>query len=182
MSKLVGVSEIQEMIIELRGKKVIIDSDVAILYQVSTKRLMEQVKRNLKRFPLDFMFQLSKEEWHWLKSQIATSARYPFKKRKLPFAFTRNGANMISTILRSSPAIRRSIQIMRAFSLLEELLKRGNKLPNQSTNVLASLSTHSRTIMHLFQQDKIKTKELLKIKRITNEMINLLQRLILKGQ
>ena len=82
MSKIdfVGVAEIQAMIIELRGQRVVLDSDLARLYQIPTKRLIEQVKRNIKRFPADFMFQLSKDEWNFLKSQFATSGIYHKQK------------------------------------------------------------------------------------------------------
>ena len=75
MAKMIKIPMVQSMIIELREERVILDSDLAMLYQVTTRRLMEQVKRNLKRFPPDFMFQLSREEWSFLKSQIATSGR-----------------------------------------------------------------------------------------------------------
>ncbi|MBU1866944.1 MAG: ORF6N domain-containing protein, partial [Candidatus Margulisbacteria bacterium] len=114
MTKLLSISEIQGKIIELKGQKVIIDSDLAVLYQVSTKRLMEQVKRNRQRFPADFMIQLTQAEWKGWKSQIATSGRFSAQKKKAPFVFTRNGANMVSAVLRSTVAIDRSIQIMRA--------------------------------------------------------------------
>jgi len=180
MSKLslIGVSEIQTMIIEMRGQRVILDSDLARLYQVPTRRLMEQVKRNIKRFPSDFMFQLIKEEWHFLKSQIATSERIPEKKRKLPYVFTRNGANMVCTVLKSSIAVQRSIQIMRAFSALEEAMSKRKRMLARSPDVLRKLSTHSRAIMHLFQKDKVKTKEIGKIRKIINEMIKLLQEMV----
>jgi len=83
MSKLIRVPMIQSMIIELREERVILDSDLAMLYQVPTKVLNQAVKRNKKRFPSDFMFQLTKEEYNFLKSQIVTSERIPEKKRKL---------------------------------------------------------------------------------------------------
>jgi hypothetical protein len=183
MSKLslVGVSEIRSLIIELRGQKVILDSDLAMLYQVSTRRLMEQVKRNIKRFPSDFMFQLTKDEWAFLKSQIATSGRISEQKKKLPYVFSRNGANMVCTVLKSTIAVQRSIQIMRAFSALEEVMSKRKKVLTKSPDVLSKLSTHSRAIMHLFQKDKIKTKEIRKIKKIINEMIKLLQKMVFQS-
>jgi len=181
MSKLslVGVSEIQGMIIELRGQRVILDTDLAVLYQVSTKRLMEQVKRNIKRFPSDFMFRLTKDEWAFLKSQIATSGRISKQKKKIPYVFTRNGANMVSAILKSPIAIQRSIQIMRAFTTMEEIMSKRKESPIKSPDVLNKLSTHSRAIMHLFQKDKIKTKEIGKVKDIIKEMIKLLQKIVI---
>jgi hypothetical protein len=180
MNKLISISEIQGMIIELRGHRVMLDSDLATLYQVPTKRLMEQVKRNIKRFPLDFMFQLTRDEWLFLKSQFATSGRIPISKKKIPFVFTRNGANMLSAILKSPIAINRSIQIMRAFTVLEEILGKKKQIMAHNPTVMDKLSTHSRAIMHLFQKDKVKTNEIVKVKRIINEMISLLQQIVFK--
>ena len=85
MNKLIRLSEIQGMIVELRGQRVILDSDLAMLYQVPAKRLMEQVRRNIKRFPQDFMFRLTKDEWHFLRSQIATFGGKALAKKYLPY-------------------------------------------------------------------------------------------------
>jgi len=148
------------------------------LYGVSTKRLLEQVKRNKERFPDDFMFQLTENEFAFLRSQIATSKRGG--RRYLPYAFTRNGANMLSAILNSSIAVARSIQIMRAFSILEEIMSKKKIKVGKSPDVLARLSTHSRAIMHLFQKDNIKTKEITKVKGVVKEMIILLQKMVFK--
>ncbi|MFH1575972.1 MAG: ORF6N domain-containing protein [Candidatus Margulisiibacteriota bacterium] len=178
-STLVGVSEIQTMIIELRGHRVILDKDLAKLYSVPTKRLIEQVKRNQERFPSDFIFQLTDNEFEFLRSQFATSSWGG--RRYLPYAFTRNGANMVCAILKSPIAIQRSIQIMRAFSVLEEVLSKKKRIVTRSPNVLNKLSTHSRAIMHLFQKDKVKTKEIGKIKKIIHEMIKLLQKMVVES-
>ena len=102
---------IQSKIYEIRGQQVMIDKDLAGLYQVEVKRLNESVKRNLKRFPEDFMFQLTTEEWLNLKSQFATSSWGG--TRKLPYAFTE--FSMLSSILNSELAIEVNINIMRAF-------------------------------------------------------------------
>lgn len=104
---------IQSKIYEIRGQQVMIDKDLAGLYQVEVKRLNESVKRNLKRFPEDFMFQLTAEEWQNLKSQFATSSWGG--TRKLPYAFTELGVSMLSSILNSELAIEVNINIMRAF-------------------------------------------------------------------
>ena len=104
---------IQSKIYEIRGQQVMIDKDLAGLYQVEVKRLHESVKRNLKRFPEDFMFQLTAEEWQNLKSQFATSSWGG--TRKLPYAFTELGVSMLSSILNSELAIEVNINIMRAF-------------------------------------------------------------------
>ena len=104
---------IHSKIYEIRGQQVMIDKDLAGLYQVEVKRLNESVKRNLKRFPEDFMFQLTTEEWLNLKSQFATSSWGG--TRKLPYAFTELGVSMLSSILNSELAIEVNINIMRAF-------------------------------------------------------------------
>ncbi len=104
---------IQNRIYDIRGQKVLIDRDLAELYQVETRRLNEAVKRNIKRFPSDFMFQLTKGEFESLMSQFATSSRGG--TRKLPFAFTEQGLAMLSGVLNSDVAIEVNISIMRAF-------------------------------------------------------------------
>ncbi|MFA6431006.1 MAG: ORF6N domain-containing protein [Candidatus Margulisiibacteriota bacterium] len=180
MGKLLKVAEIKTLIIELRGQRVILDTDIAMLYGVSTRRLMEQVKRNLERFPSDFMFQLSREEWKVWKSQFATSGKISSQKKKLPFVFTRNGANMLSAILHSPVAIKRSIQIMKAFSALEQVMACDRGSVIQSPEILEKLSIHSSAIMHLFQIDKLQTKEINTAKQIISEMIEMLKKIIFK--
>lgn len=112
---------IRSKIYDLRGLKVMLDSDLAALYQVETKVLNQGVKRNLKRFPLDFMFQLTKNEWEILKSQIVTS-RWG-GSRKLPYVFTEQGLAMLSGILKSDIAISVNIQIMRAFVEMRKFIE-----------------------------------------------------------
>jgi hypothetical protein len=109
---------IKSKIHEIRGYKVILDFDLAALYEVETRRLNEAVKRNLKRFPLDFMFQLTKDELDILMSQIATSRWGGV--RKLPFAFTELGVAMSSSVLNSDTAIETNKDIMRAFVVLRQ--------------------------------------------------------------
>lgn len=104
----------------IRGIKVMVDSDLAQLYQVQNKRLNEQVKRNIKRFPPDFMFQLNKSEAQNLRSQFATSSWGG--KRKLPYAFTELGVAMLSSVLNSDRAVQMNIYIMRAFVKLREIM------------------------------------------------------------
>jgi hypothetical protein len=180
MPDLISVSEISGMIIEFRGHKVILDSDLSMLYQVSTKRLMEQVRRNVERFPADFMFCLTKNEWRILRSQFATFGKKVPPKKYPPYVFTRNGANMVSAILKSPIAINRSIQIMRAFTVLEEIMGQKKQILSDSPTVMDKLSTHSRAIMHLFQKDKVKANEIAKVKKIINEMISVLRQMVLK--
>lgn len=112
--------EIAELIFLVRSHKVMLDHDLAALYRVSTKVLVQAVKRNIKRFPADFMFQLSIQEVKDLKSQIVTSSWGG--RRKLPYAFTEQGVAMLSSVLRSENAIEVNIQIMRAFVQLRSLV------------------------------------------------------------
>ncbi len=111
--------QIQNLIYEIRGLKVMLDSDLAALYQVQTKVLNQTVKRNLKRFPADFMFQLTKEEFLNLKSQIVTSSWGGV--RKMPFVFTEQGVAMLSGLLNSEIAIAVNIKVMRAFVQIRKL-------------------------------------------------------------
>ena len=113
---------LERMIYTLRGLKVMLDSDLAVLYSVETKRLNEQVKRNLKRFPVDFMFQLSEEEYELLKSLHFNSKIGSGGKQKLPYAFTENGVAMLSGVLNSDRAISFNIAIMRTFTKLRSFL------------------------------------------------------------
>ncbi|MGM0582333.1 MAG: ORF6N domain-containing protein [Bacteroidota bacterium] len=104
----------------VRKHQVMLDSDLADLYQVETRRLNEQVKRNIGRFPEDFMFQLKEEEWENLKSQNATSSWGG--RRTLPFVFTEHGVLMLSSVLNSDRAIQVNIKIMRIFTKIKEIL------------------------------------------------------------
>ncbi len=118
----VPVERIEQSIISIRGHKVMLDQDLAKLYGVATSRLNEQVKRNIDRFPYDFMFQLSKEEYENLISQFATSRSIHGGRRKMPYAFTEQGVAMLSSVLNSQRAIDVNIAIMRTFVKLRELL------------------------------------------------------------
>ncbi len=116
---------IDRRIIVLRGDKVLLDADLAELYGVSAKRLNEQVRRNLDRFPADFMFQLTDQELRVLRSQIATSNEHlPGRggRRYAPYAFTEHGALMAATILNSPRAVEVSVYVVRAFVRLREVL------------------------------------------------------------
>ncbi|BAD51058.1 ORF6N domain-containing protein [Bacteroides fragilis] len=112
---------IQNKIYEVRGQKVMLDFDLAELYGSETKRLKEAVRRNLKRFPSDFMFELTKEEFESLRSQIASSNKRG-GTRYMPFAFTEQGVAMLSSVLNSESAIEINISIMRAFVTVRQYL------------------------------------------------------------
>ncbi|MDD2306342.1 MAG: ORF6N domain-containing protein [Prolixibacteraceae bacterium] len=109
---------IQNKIFEIRGMRVMLDFDLAEMYEVETRVLNQAVKRNLKRFPADFMFQLSSSEFENLKSQFVTSSWGG--TRKLPFAFTEHGVTMLSSVLRSDKSVEINIQIVRAFIALRQ--------------------------------------------------------------
>jgi len=120
-TSLIPSERIERSILLLRGHKVMLDSDLAALYGVETKRLVEAVKRNLDRFPADFMFQLTKGEFDVLRSQFTTSSSWG-GRRYPPYAFTEQGVAMLSSVLRSARAIQVNIEIMRAFVRLREIV------------------------------------------------------------
>ena len=131
MDELIVQGEISSKILTLRGKQVMLDRDLSELYQVETRRLNEQVKRNLDRFPNDFMFQLSEIELENWKSQFATSNKEIMGLRKMPYAFTEEGIYMLATVLRSPIATETSIAIIRTFKKLREFSKHYNALAKQ---------------------------------------------------
>lgn len=114
-STLISVHDVEKLIVTIRGIQVLIDRDLASLYQVEVKQMNRQVKRNIERFPEDFMFQLTKEEYNSLKCQNGTSNERGGDHRALPYAFTQQGIGMLSGLLRSQVAIDTNIKIMRAF-------------------------------------------------------------------
>jgi hypothetical protein len=122
MTKSIAVPDevVMSKIYLIRNNKVMLDDDLAELYQVETRRLNEQVKRNIERFPEDFMFQLTEAEWENLKSQNATSSWGG--RRKIPYAFTEHGVLMLSSVLNSERAIQVNIQIMRIYTKLKGMI------------------------------------------------------------
>lgn len=119
---LIPLEPIAARILVIRGQKVLLDEDLAVLYGVETRRLNEQVRRNAERFPADFMFQLDDAEYAALISQIATSKPGRGGRRKLPLAFTEHGAIMAATVLNSPRAVEVSVYVVRAFVRLREAL------------------------------------------------------------
>ncbi len=126
-TQLVPSERIERKIRTVRGQKVLLDSDLAALYGVATKRLNERVKRNKDRFPADFVFQLTKDEWEALRSQIATS-KGRGGRRVPPYAFTEHGALMAASILNTPIAIQVSVQVVRTFIRLRQLLASNSAL------------------------------------------------------
>lgn len=118
---LIPVNRIEKAILLLHGQKVMLDADLAELYGVETRVLVQAVKRNLERFPEDFMFQLNEEEFVDLRSQIVTSSDWGGRRYR-PYAFTEQGVAMLSSVLHSRRAIQVNIEIMRAFIRLRQIL------------------------------------------------------------
>jgi hypothetical protein len=151
MPELVATDQITRAILVLRGQRVLQDSELAALYGVSTKRFNEQVRRNRKRFPVDFMFQLTAEETGSLRSQFATLKAGRGKHRKyLPYVFTEHGAIMAATILNSPHAIEMSVYVVRAFVQLREVLTSNKELARRfaqlETRLDKKLTTHDEAI------------------------------------
>jgi hypothetical protein len=152
---LVAEQKILNRIYVIRGEKVMLDQDLAEMYGVETKRLNEQVKRNIKRFPKDFMFTLTDKEYENLKSQIAASSWGG--RRKLPNAFTEQGVAMLSSILNSDTAIEVNIRIIRVFTRLREYALTHKEILLQLSKLEKEVKNNSTDIENIF----IVLKELL---------------------
>jgi hypothetical protein len=123
---------IQQKIYEVRGQKVMLDFDLAVLYEVETKRLKEAVRRNINRFPSDFMFELTRDEYNFLRTQFASLENGKGKFSKFnPFAFTEHGVTMLSSILNGDKAIEINISIVRAFVYIRQYALTHNELTSQ---------------------------------------------------
>lgn len=154
---------IDDLIQTIRGQKVILDTDLAELYGVPVKRLNEQVKRNIERFPADFMFHLTVDEWVVLRSQIATTKTYLVDsksdesevrggRRTPPYAFTEHGAIMASTILSSPEAVRMSMYVVRAFIKQREFLMANADLLKRLAEIDAKLLNHDEVLKLIIQE------------------------------
>jgi ORF6N domain len=141
---------IEARILLIRGYKVMLDSDLAELYQTSTKRLNEQVRRNRDRFPEDFMFQLTPGETERLRSQFATSNEGRGGRRYRPYAFTEHGAVMLASVLNSPVAVRASIHVVRAFVRLREIATH-KELARKLAELEARIETNDERITELFE-------------------------------
>jgi hypothetical protein len=160
------IEQIKKSILEIRGMKVILDFELAKMYQVETKYLKRTVRNNLKRFPSDFMFELTFEEWNNLRCKFSTS-KNAGGIRYLPFAFTEQGVAMLSGLLNSDIAIDMNIAIMRAFVMmrqfaltyqeLSEKLLELEKLHNQKFDDIEQVLTY------LMQKDKQQTQQITRI-------------------
>jgi len=147
---------IESRIFLVRGQKVVLDADLAELYGVATRRLNEQVRRNLARFPKDFMFQLTNHEVAVLRSQFATSRPHAGRagwggQRYAPLAFTEHGALMAATVLSSARAIEMSLYIVRAFVRLREMVAANRHLAAKLDELERRLDTHDQAISEIIQ-------------------------------
>ncbi|MBU0686301.1 MAG: ORF6N domain-containing protein [Candidatus Margulisbacteria bacterium] len=149
MINLIPIERIENKIYLIRGHKVMIDADLANLYGVKTFVLNQAVKRNIERFPKDFMFQLTKQEVEILKSQIVISSWGG--RRTLPFAFTEPGIAMLSSVLRSKKAIRVNIAIMRVFIRLKNILSTHHKLAEKLNQLEQKYEKHDGEIQTVFK-------------------------------
>lgn len=155
---------IQSMIYEIRGQRVMLDRDLAGIYQVETRVLNQAVKRNIKRFPSDFMFQLTEDEFQNLKSQFVTSSWGGV--RKLPNAFTEQGVAMLSGLLNSDVAIEANIRIMRAFVFVR------NMLVNPSMNEISKLKQEVKKIKEYIEEVFADYNDINEDTRVQLELIN----------
>lgn len=136
----------------LRGQRVLLDRELAALYGVTTKRFNEQVKRNLTRFPADFMFRLNTQEASVLRSQIATLKPGRGQHRKhLPYAFTEHGAIMAATILNSARAAEMSVYVVRAFVQLRGVLASNRQLAEKFAELERRVSSHDQAIVGIMK-------------------------------
>jgi hypothetical protein len=148
MKDIIPLQEIIKKIFIIRNQRVMLDKDLAKLYGTSTKALVQAVKRNLERFPVDFMFQLSKEEFKDLRSQTVTSRwggrRYP------PYAFTEQGVAMLSSVLRSKRAIRVNIAIMRVFVKFREMISVNKKFAKRLEKLEMRSIEHDKKLKEIY--------------------------------
>jgi len=143
---------VDNLIIEIRGQKVILDSDLAALYEVETRTLNQAIKRNPERFPDDFMFQLTNKEFTILKSQIVIS-RWG-GRRILPYVFTEHGAIMAASVLNSPKAVEMSVYVVRAFIRMRTMLLQYKEIAQKVTDLEAKLGKHDEAIVSIINAVK----------------------------
>jgi hypothetical protein len=149
--ELMATPTIEKRIFVIRKRQVMLDEDLADLYGVETKRLVQQVKRNLKRFPEDFMFQLTKSEGEALRSQFATSNDGRGGRRYAPYVFTEQGVAMLSGVLRSDRAIAVNIEIMRVFVELRRVASSYAAIEKRLEEVERELGGHDEQLNQIFK-------------------------------
>lgn len=147
---LIAAPALEKRIFVVRGRQVMLDEDLADLYGVETKRLIQQVQRNLKRFPQDFMFQLDKTETEALRSQIVTSKEGRGGRRYAPYVFTEQGVAMLSGVLRSDRAIAVNIEIMRVFVELRRVASSYAAIEKRLEEIERELGSHDEQLNQIF--------------------------------
>ena len=152
MKELILVETIEQKIYLVRGHKVMLDRDLAEMYEVPTRRLNEQVKRNISRFPSDFMFQLSSEEADNLRSQFATSSSGHGGRRYLPYVFTEQGVAMRSSVLNSERAVQVNIAIMRTFVKLRQMLASNAELARRLAAMEKKYDTQFKVVFDAIRE------------------------------
>lgn len=152
MSKELAITEeaVMSKIYIVRDHKIMLDRDLSELYGVETKRLKEAVRRNIERFPEDFMFEMSKEEFQNWRSQFATSKQDKQGLRYAPFCFTEQGVTMLSCVLNSKKSIQVNIRIIRVFTKMREMLKDNLSLKLEIEEIKKKLSNHTKNIELVF--------------------------------
>ena len=145
-----AIDSLERAIHLIRGHKVMLDSDLAEVYGVTTKRLLEQFKRNAKRFPRDFAFQVDAEEFAHLRSQFATSNVGRGGRRHLPWVFTEHGALMLASVLNSAIAVEASVRVVRAFIRLRELMLANKELATKFGELERRMDKQDTSIARLF--------------------------------
>ncbi len=150
---LLPAERIESRILLIRGEKVILDADLAALYEVETRTLVQAVKRNIKRFPQDFMFQLTTDEFALLRSQIVILEKGRGRYSKyLPYAFTEQGIAMLSGVLRSERAILVNIEIMRAFVRLRQMLTSNAQLARKLAALERKYDTQFKVVFDAIRE------------------------------
>lgn len=159
-------SVIQHKIYEIRGQKVMLDFDLAEMYEVETRVLNQSVKRNIERFPEDFMFQLTEFEWQIMSSQIVMTSKSKRPNSALPYAFTEHGITMLSSVLRSTIAIQVNIQLVRAFIAIRQMVTRS------PTNKLTELQAEMRELKAYIEEVFTDYNDINEDTRMQIELIN----------
>ena len=166
-AKTLTTNQLDQLIREIRGHKVMLDFDLARVYGVETKSLNRAVKRNADRFPKDFMFQISSREWENLKYQIGTSSSGHGGRRRWPYAFTEHGAIMAANVLNSARAVQMSVFVVRAFLKMRALLGDKRELAKQlaalEKELKQRLDVHEAAIVTILQRVMVLPPESVKI-------------------
>jgi len=159
-------ADIQNKIYIIRGQRIMIDSDLAEIYGVETRVLNQSVKRNIERFPEDFMFQLTESEWQNMSSQFVMTSKSKRPKSALPLVFTEHGVTMLSSVLRSNTAIQINIQIVRAFVAIRNLL------PVKPVDKVAELQTELKELKAYIEDVFMDYNDINEDTRLQIELIN----------